>query len=154
MEFLSAYFLLLSNLSRLREFSIHPWSLSESTLTNLKGTNVWKRINFNWRRDYLKKALKEIAEKNLESSWVSHVKIYFIFCNDLNRFYRGISWKIKIDIKMVKGRRLVKYRLIDLYQNSTLSCSKFLENEFWWIWKAVKTIKGKTRKPVAWRLAP
>ena len=38
--------------------------LSESTLTNLKKTNVWKRIKFNLRRDYLKKVLQEIAEKS------------------------------------------------------------------------------------------
>ena len=45
--------------------------LSESTLTNLKKTNVWKRIKFNLRRDYLKKVLQEIAEKSWKfPEWV------------------------------------------------------------------------------------
>ena len=54
------------------------WGVSESILTNLQGINVQKRINFNFRRDYLKKILQEIAEKNLESSWVS-VRKYILF---------------------------------------------------------------------------
>ena len=51
------------------------WRLSESALTNLMEINLWKRINFNLRMDYLKKTLQEILEKNLENSWVSRVKI-------------------------------------------------------------------------------
>ena len=31
-------------------------------------TNVWKRINFNLRMDYLKKTLHEIAEKLMSDS--------------------------------------------------------------------------------------
>ena len=54
--------------------------MSKSTLKNLMGTKVRKRINFNLRRDYLEKTLQEIAEKNLETSCVSHVKIsFFLF---------------------------------------------------------------------------
>ena len=54
--------------------------MSKSTLTNLMGTKVRKRINFNLRRDYLEKTLQEIAEKNLETSCVSNVKIsFFLF---------------------------------------------------------------------------
>ena len=90
------------------------WGLSGSTLTNLKETNVWKRILI-WEGTIWKRRCKKLRKKNLESSWVSHVKIHFIFCSDLNGSYCRINWKIKIDIKIGKKRRLVKYRLIDLY---------------------------------------
>ena len=38
-----------------------------------------------------------------------------IFCNDFNGCYSTIHRKIKIDIKIGKEKRLLKYRLIDLY---------------------------------------
>ena len=119
--------------------------LSESTLTNLKKTNVWKRIKFNLRRDYLKKVLQEIADKILKISWVGHVKISFILPSDLKGSYCRIHWKIRIDSKIGKERRLVKYRVINLCYSNTLPCCKFQEDEFWWIWKAVKTTQGKVK---------
>ena len=78
--------------------------LPEITQTNLKGNNLWKRRNFNLRRNYLEKKLQEIAEKKLESFWVSNVKLSFIFRSNLNGFYCRINWKIKIDTKIGKEK--------------------------------------------------
>ena len=78
--------------------------LPEITQTNLKGNNLWKRRNFNLRRNYLEKTLQEIAEKNLESFWVSNVKLSVIFRSELNGFYCRINWKIKIDTKIGKEK--------------------------------------------------
>ena len=78
--------------------------LPEITQPNLKGNNLWKRRNFNLRRDYLEKTLQEIAKKNLQSFWVSNVKLSFIFRSDLNGFYCRINWKIKIDTEIGKEK--------------------------------------------------
>ena len=128
------------------------WRLSESTLTNLMGTNMWKRIEFSLRRGYLKKKLQEIVEKFLESSWVSHVKIshrLFSQCFKWvllsNQILKSKNWKIKIDIKIGKERWLVTYRLMDFYQKSTLLCCTFLEDEFWLNSKVDKTTQGKIK---------
>ena len=91
------------------------WGLPESTLRNLKGTNVWERINFNLRRYYLKKTLQEVAEKNLE--------IYFIFRTDLSRSYWRINWKIKIDIKIRKEEKV--------YQNAGLLIYTYHDANFY-----------------------
>ena len=67
----------------------------------------------------------------------------FIFLSDLNGSYSRIKWIIKIDIKIIKEKRLVKHRLIDLCWNSMLSCCKFLQDEFCSILKAVETTQVK-----------
>ena len=90
MHFISACFILLSNISRSLETSIRS-CLHDVGQRVLMGTNVWKRINFNVRRDYMKKTLQEIADKNLESSRVSRAK-YLIFRSDLNRSYCRILY--------------------------------------------------------------
>ena len=43
-------------------------TLSESALRNLMGTNLWKRINFNLKRDYLEKTWKRTL-KNPEAEY-------------------------------------------------------------------------------------
>ena len=65
-----------SNIFRSVETSIRSCvhDVSERALTNLMGINLWKRINLNLRRNYLKKTLQEILGKNLENSRVNRVK--------------------------------------------------------------------------------
>ena len=63
-----------------------------------------EKKKFNLRKNYLEKKLQEIAEKKLESFWVSNVKLSFIFRSNLNGFYCRINWKIKIDTKIGKEK--------------------------------------------------
>ena len=73
MRFVSAYFLLFSNIFRSPETPM--------------GINVWERINFNLRKDYLKKILQKISEKNESCENISS----FIIRSDLNRSYCRIN---------------------------------------------------------------
>ena len=53
-------------------------TLSESALRNLMGTNLWKRINFNLKRDYLEKMWKrtwKVSEP--EQAVCKYLSFYF-----------------------------------------------------------------------------